>query len=203
MVSERRAFGERLKRQRERQGITLQAISKTTKVAVSLFDGLERGDCSRWPSGLYARAYVRSYAEAIGLNANETVEEFASTFGETPTTHNKALAAATQVPVSSQLRLSIASDSPIDPRVVGRRAALAAADLVICFLIASVLYVGLGAGVWITLAGALAYHAVGRIISDEPLLYWLYLRVRTAPEPAAVEGEPQNVAVGDAASTTA
>lgn len=203
MVSERQCFGERLKRHRERQGITLQAIANTTKVAASLFAGLERGDCSRWPAGLYARAYVRSYAEAIGLNANETVEEFNATFGETPTTHNEALAAAARVPSSSHLRLSMAPDAPLQPRVLAKRAGLAAVDLVIGFLIAAVAYVGLSASVWITVGLALVYHALGRIISDEPLLYWLYLRMRTAPEPAAPEGAAENVPVGNAASTTA
>ena len=66
MVSDRRGLGERLKRQRERRGITLQQISQSSKVPASLFAGLEAGDCSRWPAGLYARAYIRAYADAIG-----------------------------------------------------------------------------------------------------------------------------------------
>ena len=202
MVSERRAFGERLRRHRERRGISVDSISKTTKVAASLFEGLERGDCSRWPAGLYARAYLRSYAEAIGLNANETVEEFNGIFGETPTAHNAALVAATRVPSSSHLRLSIAPEPAMQPEVVARRVALAAADLVVGFLIAAVAYVGLGAGVWVTVACALSYHAAGRVVSNEPLLYWVYLRLRTAPVVASA-GESQKVAVGDAASTTA
>ena len=45
MVTDRRGFGERLKRQRERAGVTLETISQTTKVPVSLFAGLEAGDC--------------------------------------------------------------------------------------------------------------------------------------------------------------
>jgi cytoskeletal protein RodZ len=80
MVSDRRTFGERLKRQRERRGIPLEAISESTKIATSLFVGLENGDCSRWPAGLYSRAYIRAYAEAIGLNADEAVEDFATVF---------------------------------------------------------------------------------------------------------------------------
>ena len=51
MVTDRRGFGERLKRQRERAGVTLEAISRSTKVPVALFAGLEAGDCSRWPAG--------------------------------------------------------------------------------------------------------------------------------------------------------
>ena len=83
MVSDRRGLGERLKRQRERRGVTLQQISHSSKVPASLFAALEAGDCSRWPAGLYARAYVRAYADAIGLNPDETVEEFVAAFGAT------------------------------------------------------------------------------------------------------------------------
>ena len=83
MVSDRRGLGERLKRQRERRGVTLQQIAQSTKVPASLFAALEAGDCSRWPAGLYARAYMRAYANAIGLNPDETVEEFVAAFGST------------------------------------------------------------------------------------------------------------------------
>ena len=41
MVSDRRAFGERLKRQRERAGVPLARISQHTKVSAALFTGLE------------------------------------------------------------------------------------------------------------------------------------------------------------------
>ena len=204
MVSERCAFGERLKRHRERRGVTLESIARTTKISAALFVGLEKGDCSRWPAGLYARAYIRSYAEALGLNANETVEEFAATFGETPTTHSEALVAATRVPSASHLRLSMAAEPAIHPELLARRAALAAADLVIGFLIAALAYVGFGASVWITVGCALAYHTGGRLVSDQPLLYWLYRRIRTQPAPVAPEGaSPDAAPVADPASTVA
>ena len=73
MVSERRAFGDRVRRQRERRGVSLEAIARATKVPASLFAGLERGDCARWPGGVYSRAYVRAYAQAIGLDPDEAV----------------------------------------------------------------------------------------------------------------------------------
>ena len=114
MVSERRAFGERLRRQRERKRITLEAISQATKVPASLFASLERGDCSRWPAAIYARAYVRGYAEAVGLHVNDTVEDFAAAF------YPPVLAAedgetAPVRPPRGTLRLSLAEASrPLD-----------------------------------------------------------------------------------------
>ena len=76
-------FGEWLRRQRERRGITLKAVADQTKVSAALFAALERGDCSRWPAGIYSRAWVRNYALAIGLDPNLTSERFSQCFAET------------------------------------------------------------------------------------------------------------------------
>jgi hypothetical protein len=51
----------------------------------------------------------------------------------------------------------------------------------------------------------LSYFTIGRVISDEPLLYHVYRRLRTRPAKAvATEPATDEVApVGDAASTAA
>ncbi len=79
-MSDRDTFGPRLRRERERRGLALQTIAVVTKVGVDLWDGLERNDFSRWPSGIFARAFVRDYARAVGLDADEVVEEFCRLF---------------------------------------------------------------------------------------------------------------------------
>ena len=203
MVSDRRGLGERLKRQRERRGVTLQQIAQSSKVPASLFAGLEAGDCSRWPAGLYARAYMRVYAEAIGLNAEETVEEFVAAFGAT--IKADGIDAPASSPRTAALRLSLVEESPIELDGLGRRAALAATDLLIGSLIAAVASVGLGQGVWVTAALILSYFTLGRLISDEPLLYHVYRRLRTRPAtPAVAEEASDEVApAADPASTAA
>jgi hypothetical protein len=69
-------LGARLRRQREEQGIALHTIAGETKIKLSLLEGLERDDVSQWPSGIFRRAYVRSYAQAIGLDPNMVAAEF-------------------------------------------------------------------------------------------------------------------------------
>jgi hypothetical protein len=200
--SERQALGERLKRQRERRGITLESISQATKVAASLYAGLERGDCSRWPAGLYGRAYARAFAEAIGMNGDEVVEDFTSAYGG-GVQADGAEGAVKTAPRVATLRLAMVDEPSATLERTARRASLTAADLVIGVLLAWIAHVGLGLGVWGTLAFPLAYHAVGRLISDEPLLYWLYLRMRQPATPAPQETESDEVAVRDTASTAA
>lgn len=73
-------FGFRLRRERERRKISLSSISATTKISESLFQALERGDVSRWPSGIFRRAFIRAYAEGIGLDPDEVMQEFLERF---------------------------------------------------------------------------------------------------------------------------
>jgi transcriptional regulator with XRE-family HTH domain len=199
MVSDRRALGERLKRQRERAGVTLATISQDTKVAVSLFTGLEAGDCSRWPTGLFARAYVRGYAEAIGLNADETVEEFLAAFGAVGHADGvePAPAPGSRTP---PLRLALVEESA-DPAAVARRAGLAVTELLLGALIAATAHVGFDTSVWTTVGFVLAYFTFGRLVSDDPLLYWMFKRVRQQPQPAASASESESPAVSGVGET--
>jgi transcriptional regulator with XRE-family HTH domain len=79
-MSARDAFGPNLRRLRIQRGITLQRLADETKVGVDLWEGLEQNDFSRWPTGIYARSYLRAYAEHIGADPVATVDEFCRWF---------------------------------------------------------------------------------------------------------------------------
>lgn len=70
------SFGMRLRLQREEQQIPLATISEQTKIKLSLLEGLERDDVSRWPTGIFRRSYFRAYARAIGLEPDRMLREF-------------------------------------------------------------------------------------------------------------------------------
>jgi transcriptional regulator with XRE-family HTH domain len=74
------SFGRRLRAERERRKIALETIAANTKIGIGLLRSLERDDFSRWPSGLFRRSFVRGYAEAIGIDPEETVREFLERF---------------------------------------------------------------------------------------------------------------------------
>jgi transcriptional regulator with XRE-family HTH domain len=69
-------LGARLRQQRERQQIALASIAEQTKISLSLLEGLERDDVLRWPTGIFRRAFIRAYAQAIGLEPDSVVREF-------------------------------------------------------------------------------------------------------------------------------
>jgi transcriptional regulator with XRE-family HTH domain len=79
-MSERDAFGPNLRRIRVQRGVSVHDITAATNVSAALWEGLERNDSKRWPTGIYARSYVRSYATIIGADPEPTVDEFCRWF---------------------------------------------------------------------------------------------------------------------------
>lgn len=73
-------FVTRLRRHRQRNRITLEEIAAETRVKRELLEALENNDFSEWPRGLYARAWIRAYASAVGLDPLDTVDEFCRLF---------------------------------------------------------------------------------------------------------------------------
>jgi transcriptional regulator with XRE-family HTH domain len=78
-------FGTRLRLQREEQKISLAAIAEQTKIKLSLLEGLERDDLSRWPTGIFRRSYFRAYARAVGLEPDRVLDEFQALYPDPDT----------------------------------------------------------------------------------------------------------------------
>ena len=79
-MPDRDQFGPRLRRERERRRISLQEVAEATKVSADLWEAMEQNDFSRWPSGIFARAFIRDYARVVGLDADAVVDEFCRHF---------------------------------------------------------------------------------------------------------------------------
>jgi transcriptional regulator with XRE-family HTH domain len=176
-------FGDWLRRERERRTITIRAIADRTKIGCGLLEALERGDVSRWPAGIYRRAFVRSYAEAVGLDAELVLANFERLFPDpealridrsdsTPSSDPASLSAG------GELRLQLAARPVLPGLSVLKRA---------CFDVAFALAIGLiglaaagTIGFWCaTAVAALVYHTCG--------VLGLHHR---APRPQPVESEP-------------
>ena len=68
-------FGEELKNSRESKGISLQDISKDTRINQKFIEAIEEGNFGVLPQ-TYIRAFIRAYAKQIGLNPNETIARY-------------------------------------------------------------------------------------------------------------------------------
>jgi hypothetical protein len=78
------SFGARLRQQREERKVSLDDISAKTKIKIALLEGLEGDDLSRWPQGIFRRAYVRAYAQAIGFEPDTLLQQFLARYPEPP-----------------------------------------------------------------------------------------------------------------------
>jgi transcriptional regulator with XRE-family HTH domain len=163
-----------LKDTRERRGVRLDALARATKVNESLFVALERGDVSRWPTGIYRRSFFRAYATALGLSPDASLDEFLQLFPD------ESEPGPPQVGAIAPLRLNL--DLTTAPRVRVTRPYLIAAflDLAIVLFVASTM-------VWWTQARAatvlaatsLLYYVVATAVFGSSAGVW-WLRWRAA-----------------------
>ena len=61
-------IGTKLKESREQQSISLDEVSRTTKIRVVQLEAIERGAYDELPGEVFAKGYVRSFADALGLD---------------------------------------------------------------------------------------------------------------------------------------
>ena len=73
-------FGKFLVDARKARGMTLEQVSGSTKIPVSKLKAIECDDIASLPGGIFTRGFVRSYAEAVGLDPQETLARFEEKF---------------------------------------------------------------------------------------------------------------------------
>ena len=111
MVVSEETFGGRLRRERERRQIALSSISANTKISASFFEALERNDLSRWPSGIFRRAFIRAYAAGIGLDPDTIAREFHERFPDPAEQTPMAVGVAPTAPHTAPAAASPRSDT--------------------------------------------------------------------------------------------
>lgn len=69
-------FGECLKKAREKKGFSLEQVASKTRIPESRLDALESEDFANLPAKVFAKGFVRSYAKILGLDEEETLQQF-------------------------------------------------------------------------------------------------------------------------------
>ncbi|WP_449540080.1 RodZ domain-containing protein [Ferdinandcohnia sp. Marseille-Q9671] len=78
-------LGSRLREAREKRELSLDDVQQMTKIQKRYLVGIEEGNYNVMPGKFYVRAFIKQYAEAVGLNPDEIFEEYKS---EIPGTTN-------------------------------------------------------------------------------------------------------------------
>lgn len=69
-------FGQRMKRERELRGVTLDDIAESTKIGKRNLQALEDEDFHKLPGGIFNKGFVRAYAKYLGINEEQAVADY-------------------------------------------------------------------------------------------------------------------------------
>lgn len=72
-------LGQKLKEVREAKGLFIDQLHEITKIQKRHLIAIEEGNYDVLPGAFYARAFIKQYADAIGLNGEELLVEYQST----------------------------------------------------------------------------------------------------------------------------
>jgi cytoskeleton protein RodZ len=76
------SFGERLQREREMRGITLEEIADSTKIGTRSLRALEQENFDQLPGGIFNKGFVRAYARYLGIDEEQAVTDFLAAAGD-------------------------------------------------------------------------------------------------------------------------
>lgn len=83
------AFGDRLRREREMRGITLDEITESTKISRRHLEALESEHFEQLPGGVFNKGFVRAYARFLGIDEDQAVADYSAASNEQPEPENK------------------------------------------------------------------------------------------------------------------
>ena len=76
-------LGIRLKEAREAKGLSLEDLQTITKIQKRYLLGIEEGNYSMMPGKFYVRAFIKQYAEAVGIEPEELFNQYKQDIPET------------------------------------------------------------------------------------------------------------------------
>jgi cytoskeleton protein RodZ len=75
-------FGDKLRREREMRGVSIEEISESTKIGSRSLRALEEDDFDKLPGGIFNKGFVRAYARFLGLDQERIVADFETAWKE-------------------------------------------------------------------------------------------------------------------------
>src|SRR5215212_3415430 len=78
-ASEETGIGRLLEHKRKEQGLSLEEVEQATKIRKRYLTGLEHDDYAVLPDAVYARGFLKTYANYLGLDGEAFARELKST----------------------------------------------------------------------------------------------------------------------------
>jgi cytoskeletal protein RodZ len=104
MVAAAGAFGRWLLQERELRGLGREEVARLTKLGSGVIEAMESGDPERMPPKAYVFGYLRAYAAAVGLDADDVVLRWQEVVGPE---EEQASRARRPVPVKALVAVAV------------------------------------------------------------------------------------------------
>jgi cytoskeleton protein RodZ len=82
------SFGAQLKQEREKQGLTLEQISLSTKIGTRMLRALEEEHFDQLPGGIFNRGFIRAYARCLHMDEEQALAEYMAATGTSTLANN-------------------------------------------------------------------------------------------------------------------
>ena len=82
------SFGAQLKQEREKQGLTLEQISLSTKIGTRMLRALEEDHFDQLPGGIFNKGFIRAYARCLHMDEEQAIAEYMAATGTSPLVNN-------------------------------------------------------------------------------------------------------------------
>ncbi|MCP2519857.1 helix-turn-helix domain-containing protein [Candidatus Aminicenantes bacterium AC-335-A11] len=69
-------FGEELKKEREARNISLEEISKATKIHINFLRAIEENNFEALPGEFFIKNFIKAYANYLGLDEREVLNRY-------------------------------------------------------------------------------------------------------------------------------
>lgn len=89
-------IGDKLKEARKAKGYTLDDLQQMTKIQKRYLIAVEEDNLEVLPGNFYARAFIKQYADSVGLNGEELIQEHMDALPQTHNTNYKKNVQKTQ-----------------------------------------------------------------------------------------------------------
>lgn len=74
------SLGQELKQEREKRGISLEEISRVTRISLRFLQAIENDDFGLLPGGFFNKAFLRAYVNYLGLDEKTILSRYESLF---------------------------------------------------------------------------------------------------------------------------
>ena len=96
------AYGQRLRQERERKGLSVSDVSGHLKLSVAQIAALESGDYHTLPEVVYIRGFLRQYSAFLGI-ADSEAKEFINHLAPKPVGHHYEFALNADMPAYQEI----------------------------------------------------------------------------------------------------